>query len=143
MSPSKPERGNFANFYRNSSRVQRSEQTWRSAFWLVGRLFEQSLFEFFLALDAMARPGHSLETLGVDLSAAVNTLAETAFADASQSLIHHLQELPLIVALAEEKFFRVGAGRPIGNVLGRIFVSGAAVGLGTIHGAAQFLLTVL
>jgi len=44
MSPSKPERGNFANFYRNRSRVQRSEQTWHSAFWLVGRLFQQTLF---------------------------------------------------------------------------------------------------
>jgi len=60
MSPSKPECGNFANFYRNSSRVQRSEQTWHSAFWSVGRLFQQALFEFFLALDAMAGPGHSL-----------------------------------------------------------------------------------
>jgi hypothetical protein len=60
MSPSKPECGNFANFYRNSSRVQRSERTWHSALRLVGRLFEQSLFQFFLALDAMAGPGHSL-----------------------------------------------------------------------------------
>jgi hypothetical protein len=60
MSPSKPKRGNFANFCGNSSRAQRSEQTRHSAFWLVGRLFQQTLFEFFLALDAMAGPGHSL-----------------------------------------------------------------------------------
>ena len=60
MSPSKPERGNFANLYGNSSRLQRSGPTWRSASWLVGRLFQQTLFEFFLALDAMAGPGHSL-----------------------------------------------------------------------------------
>ena len=60
--------------------------------------------------------------------------------DGTMSLIDHLQELPLIVALAEEKFFGVGAGRAIGNVLGRIFVSGAAVGLGAGDRAAQFLL---
>jgi hypothetical protein len=60
ISPSKTGARQLANFYRNSSRVQRSEQTWHSALWLVGRLFQQTLFEFFLALDAMAGPGHSL-----------------------------------------------------------------------------------
>jgi len=102
--------------------------------------FQQSLLEFLLALDAMARPRHSFQTLGIDFFAAVDTLSETAFADASQSFIYHLQELPLIVALAEKKLLGVGTGGAIGDVLGRIFIGGAPVGLRAGDGSAQFLL---
>jgi hypothetical protein len=40
-----------------------------SAIRLLSR-FEQPLFGFFLALDAMPRPRHSLQTLGVNFFAA-------------------------------------------------------------------------
>src|SRR5580658_5736918 len=107
---------------------------------LAGSFLQQSLLEFLLALDAVARPGHSLQTLGIDLFAAMDALAEAAFADARQSLIHHLQQLPLVVALAEKKFLGVGTGGAIGNVLGRVFVGGASVCLGAGDRAAQVLL---
>lgn len=64
-------------------------------------LLQQSLFQLFLALDAVARPWHRFQALGVDLLTAVDTFAETAFADARQRLLHHLQQLALVVALAE------------------------------------------
>jgi hypothetical protein len=48
--------------------------------------------------------------------------------------------LPLVIALAEEKFFGVGAGGAIRNVLSRVFVGGAAISLRAGDGAAQFLL---
>jgi hypothetical protein len=70
----------------------------------------------------------------------VDALAEAAFADARQRSIHHLQQLPLIIALAEEKFLGVGTGSAVGDVLGGVFVGGAAVGLGAGDGAAQILL---
>ena len=49
---------------------------------LFGRFFQQSLLELLLALDAVARPGDRLQPLGVNLLAAVDTLAEAALANA-------------------------------------------------------------
>ena len=60
----------------------------------------------------------------------MDALAEAAFADARQRSLDHLQELPLIVALAEEKLFGVGTGGAVGDVLRRILIGGAPVGLG-------------
>ena len=57
---------------------------------LPGRFFQQPLFEFLLALDAVARPGHSLEALRVDFLPAVDAFAEVAFPDACQRSLHHL-----------------------------------------------------
>src|SRR5271169_5313463 len=103
-------------------------------------LLQQTLLEFLLALDAVPRPGYSLQALGIDLFAAVDALAEAAFADARQRFLHHLQKLPLVVALAEEKFFGVGTGGAIGDILRRVFVGGAAVGLSARHRTPQILL---
>src|SRR5208337_857844 len=63
------------------------------------RGFQQALFRFFLARDAMAGPGHGFEALGVDLFAARNAFSEAAFADASQSAIHHVEQLAVVIAL--------------------------------------------
>jgi hypothetical protein len=98
------------------------------------------LLEFFLALDAVARPRDGLQALGVDFFAAVDAFAEAAFADAGQGLINHLQQLALIVALAEEKFLVVGTGGAVGDILRRVFVGGTSVGLVAVHRAAQLLL---
>src|SRR5215468_2614762 len=38
--------------------------------------FQHALLELFLALDAMTRPGHRFQTLGIDLFAAVDTFPE-------------------------------------------------------------------
>src|ERR1700686_4939282 len=103
--------------------------------------FQQSLFELFLAFDAVACPGHRFQALGVDLLAAVDALAEAALADAQQRLFHHLQQLPLVVALGEEKFLGVGAGSTIGNVLRGVFVRRATILLGARYRAAQLLLS--
>ena len=43
------------------------------------RGFEQTLLGFFLALDAVPRPWHSFQALGVYLFAAGNAFAKTAF----------------------------------------------------------------
>jgi len=91
----------------------------------------------------MPRPGHSLEALGIDLFTAVDALAEVALADSRQRSIHHLQQLPLVVALAEKKLFGVGAGSAIGDVLSGVFVGGATVRLGSGDRAPKFLLPCL
>jgi hypothetical protein len=51
---------------------------------------QHSLLQFFLTLDAVACPGDGFQALGVDFLAAVDAFAEAAFADARESLIHHL-----------------------------------------------------
>jgi len=88
------------------------------------------LFQLLLAFDAVPRPGHSLQALRVNFLSAVDALAKAAFADTRQSLFNHLQQLPFIVALAEQKFLGVGTSGAVGNILRGILVSGAAIRLG-------------
>ena len=106
----------------------------------MGSFFQQALLELLLALDAVTRPGHGFKPFGVDLFAAMDALAETAFPDPRQRSLHHLQELPLVVALAEEKLLGVRTGSAVGDVLGRVFVGGPAIGLGAGDRAPQILL---
>src|SRR5262249_45057010 len=89
---------------------------------LVARLFQLAFFQLLLALNAVARPGHSFKPLGIDLIAAAYAFAKRAFADTLQRRLDHLQQLAVIVALREEKLLGVGTSRAIGNVLGRILV---------------------
>src|SRR5262249_1516811 len=107
---------------------------------LLGCFFQDSLLQLFLAFDAVALPGHSLQTLRLNFLPPANTLAEAAFPDARQCAVHHHQQLTLIVALAEEKFLVVRTRRPIGDVLRRIFIRGASIRLISHHRPAQFLL---
>src|ERR1700684_1580678 len=92
---------------------------------LPRRFLEQALLEFLLALDAVPRPGHGLQPLGIDFLAAMDALPEAAFADPRQRSLHHLQQGPLVVALAEEKLFRVRARGAVGDVLRRVLIGGA------------------
>src|SRR5271155_648689 len=103
-------------------------------------LFQQTLLQLFLAFNAMARPRHSLKPLGVDFLAAVDALAEAALANTRERPLHHLQQLPFVVALAEEELFSVGTGGPVGDVRRRIFVGGTAVSLRALNRPAQILL---
>jgi hypothetical protein len=101
--------------------------------------FEQTLLGFFLTLDAMAGPGHSFEALGVDLFAAGDAFSEAAFANASESAIDHVEQLAVVVALAEEEFLVVGTGGAVGDVLRGLIVDGATVLLIADNHVAQFL----
>jgi len=110
---------------------------------LSAAVLQQSLFQLLLAFDAMPRPGHRLQALGVDLLSAGDTLPEAAFANAAQSAVHHLQELAVVIALRKQKFLVVGVGRPVSDVLGRLQISVPAVLGGAIHCVPQFPLAVL
>jgi len=103
------------------------------------RGFEQALLSLFLALDAVASPRHGFEALGVDLLAAGDAFSEAAFADAGESAIHHIEQLAVVVALAEEEFLVVGTGGAIGDVLRGLIVGGTAVLLIADNHVAQFL----
>jgi hypothetical protein len=88
----------------------------------------------------MAGPGHGFEALGVDLFAAGDAFSEVAFADASESAIDHIEQLAVIVALAEEEFLVVGTGGAVGDVLSSFIVDGTTVLLIAGNHVAQFLL---
>ena len=103
------------------------------------RGFEQALFGFFLALDAMPRPGNGFEALGIDLFAARNALSEAAFADAGKGAIDHVEQLAVVVALAEEEFLVVGTRGAIGYVLSGLVIGGTTVLLISDNHMAQFL----
>jgi hypothetical protein len=103
------------------------------------RRFQKSLFRFFLALDAMASPGHGFEPLGVDLFAAGDAFSEAAFTDAGKRIVNHVEQLAVVVALTEEKFLVVGTCGAIGDVLRGFIVGGATVLLIAHDHVAQFL----
>ena len=102
--------------------------------------FQLALFQFLLALNAVAGPGHGFQPLGIDLIAAVHAFAKFAFADTLQGSLNHAQELAIIVALSKQKFLGVRACRTIGDVLRRVLVSNAAVLFRTAHSFPQHLL---
>src|ERR1700692_3046802 len=87
----------------------------------------------------MASPGHGVKTLSVNLFAAGDAFSEAAFADAGQSAIDHVEQLPVVIALAEKKFLVVGTGGAVGDVLGGLIVDGTAVLLIADNHVAQFL----
>src|SRR5262244_596391 len=92
---------------------------------LLRGLLENTLFEFLLAFDAVARPGNCLQPLGVDVLAAGDAFAETAFAYARQSAFDHLQQLAVVIALVKQELFVVGTGGAVGNILRRVFICSA------------------
>ena len=90
-------------------------------------MLQSALFHFFLTLDTVTRPGDSLEPLGVNLLAAGDALAKAAFPDPFQRTFYHLQQLALTIALVEQEFLIVGAGGPVGDVLGRVLIALAPI----------------
>ena len=103
------------------------------------RGFEQALLCFFLALDAMAGPRDCFETLGVDFFTAGDALSEAAFTDASKSAIDHIEQLAVIVALAEEELLVIGTGGAIGDILSGLIVGCTTVLLIADNHVAQFV----
>lgn len=103
--------------------------------------FQLAVFQFLLAGDAVAGPGHSFQAFGVDLISAVHALAKLAFSNPLQRSLNHRQKLAIVIALGKKKFLGIGACRAISNVLSRVLVSDAAVFFRAAHGFAQDLLT--
>src|ERR1700684_3898077 len=93
---------------------------------LARSLFQQSLFRFFLAFDAMASPRYRFEALGIDFFATGDTFAEATLPDARQSALDHLQKLTVVIALVKQELFGVRAGGAVGDVLRRIFIDGTS-----------------
>jgi hypothetical protein len=95
------------------------------------------LFQFLLAGDAMARPRYSFQPLGVNLIPAREALSKNSVADTIQSALHHLQELPFVIALVKQEFLVIRVCRPVPNVLRRLQISIAAVLGSSVYGLPQ------
>ena len=113
---------------------------WKAFCCLLLYFFQLAFFQFFLAGNAVAGPGHGLQPLGIDLIAAAYAFAKFAFADPLQGSFDHRQQLAIIIALGKQKFLGVGACRAVGNVLRSLLISNAAVFFRAAHGFAQDLL---
>jgi hypothetical protein len=62
-----------------------------------------------------------------------------AFTDAGESAIDHVEQLTVVVALAEKELLVVGTGGAVGDVLSGLIVGGAAVLLIADNHLAQLL----
>ena len=78
---------------------------------------QQAFFFLLLTGDAVARPGNSFKAFGVDLIATAHTLSKRALADPLQSLLDHVEKLPVVVTDRKEELLRVRIGCAIGNIL--------------------------
>src|SRR5215469_2756664 len=105
---------------------------------LCSRGFQQTLFQLLLARDAVARPRHSLESLGVDLFPARDALAECTFANPVQGTVDHCQNLTLAAALAKKKLFGIRLRRPVSHILRRFEISFASILRCAAHVVPQF-----
>ena len=105
------------------------------------RLLQQPLLQLLLAFNAMPRPRHRLQALGVYFLAAGDTFPKVALTNAIERTLDHLQELTIIVALMKEKLLGVGARGAVGDILCRILIYGTPVLLRARHHAPQVMLT--
>src|SRR6202167_447083 len=87
----------------------------------------------------MAGPRNGLQTLAIDLFAARHAFSEAAFTNPRERSVDHIEQLPVVVALAEKKFLVVRTGGAVGDVLRGLIVRGTAVLLIAGHHLAQFL----
>src|SRR5882724_11992816 len=88
----------------------------------------------------MASPGDGFEAFRVDFFPAGDAFTEAAFAETGESAVDHLEQLTVVVTLAEEKFLVVRTGGAIGDVLSGLVIRVTAVLLVAGHHVAQFLL---
>ena len=65
----------------------------------------------------MARPRYSLKALEVDLIPARDALPKHSFVDTIQRALHHLQQLPFVIALVKQEFLGIRVCRPVPDVL--------------------------
>jgi hypothetical protein len=65
------------------------------------------LFELFLTLDTVPRPGHGFQPLGVYLPATGDAFSKLARAHSRQCAFDHLEQLPVVVALMKEELFGI------------------------------------
>jgi hypothetical protein len=100
---------------------------------------ELALFHFFLAGDAVAGPRHGFETFLREFFVAGGAFAKALFANARERIVHELKQGPVIVSLAEEKFFGVGVSGLVGEIHGGIFVGFPALLLRASNAAHQLI----
>src|SRR4030095_14762992 len=117
----------------------RPEAAFTSSESALPRTLQLPTFQLFLAVDAMARPRHSLKPFGIDVFATRNALSKVTLANPRQCSLHHLQQLAFVVALMKEEFFGVGTRGTIRDVLRNVLVSSPSVFLRTVNAAPQLL----
>src|ERR1700704_2644137 len=112
---------------------------WRKKRWtlLLFGLFQLAFFQFLLAFNAVARPRHGFQPLGIDFIAAIHTLAKLAFPDTLKGSLDHRQKLAIIVALGKEKFLGIRTGCAVSNILRRVLIGNTSILFRPAHGFAQ------
>src|SRR6266850_3929471 len=103
-------------------------------------MLQQSLFDFSLTGEAVTGPRHRLETLLLELVAALHADPEGHLGDAMQRLVHLLKNLTVSVGQRVEELLGVGARGLVGQVLGPLVLGQTAVGLVLVVHLRQALL---
>ena len=80
-----------------------------------GRLGFAALDQF-LAVDAVRRPGKSLDAFGADGLVAADAIAEASIRNARQCLSHQAKLRAAHGALREQQFFLISRDRLVGDV---------------------------
>src|SRR5437660_12674363 len=102
---------------------------WTTQLWR--RLLQQPLLQLLLAFNAMSRPRHCLQALGVYFLAAGDTFPKVALTNSIERALDHLQELTALVALVEEKVVGIEARGALGDLLCPVLLYGTGIRLRT------------
>ena len=97
------------------------------------------LFDLLLTRYAVSRPRHGFQSFGIDLTSTGEAEAKAAVVDPPERLLHHLKQMPLVCALAEQKVLRVRACRTVDHVGGQGIVNRASGLLFLDDAPTQFL----
>jgi hypothetical protein len=93
----------------------------------------------FLAGHAMPRPRHRFQALLLEFFLALDARAVAAVFDSQERFVDQLQDGPVRVVLAEQKFLGVGVGSLVGKIHGWIVVGSPAFLFCPGDGFQQFL----
>ena len=75
------------------------------------------MFLFFLAFDAVARPGNGLEPLVLHFLLARDAQAVFTALDSDERVLNQLEDAPVVIALMKEKFLGIGIGGLVGDIV--------------------------
>src|SRR6267154_5946801 len=84
---------------------------------------QQTLFVFFLASDAVTRPGNCFKTLQLQFLFALCAGSEFIVSDSLQRFVNELQHRPVSIGLPKQEFLGIGVGGLVGEIDGWIVVS--------------------
>src|SRR5262249_16777780 len=134
-------RENVASFRGVSLPLPLDDTPWTARPFRLLLFGEQALFDEFLATNAVGCPGDGVEPLGLNLFAAVHTLAKAAVGDSIQGFLDRPKRVALRGALRKEQLFGVRVRGLVRGILTDVTIRFAPIVFSAFHHIEQLVTT--